>query len=86
VERPVRWLAGFAGAEAAAEERDVEVAIAARAFARWAVERSAWVTEPGAFVLEAGSSSAETDLPLRATVELVTPPRPAGPGTARSAT
>jgi beta-glucosidase len=87
VERPARWLAGFAALDAAAgEEREVEVAIAGRAFAHWDVERAAWATEPGAFALEAGWSSAEVDLPLRATVEVVTPPRPGGPGTAPSAT
>jgi beta-glucosidase len=86
VERPARWLAGFAGVEAAAgEEREVEVAIAGRAFAHWDVERGAWAVEPGAFALEAGWSSAEPDLRLRATVEVVSPPRPGEPGTAPSA-
>jgi beta-glucosidase len=87
VERPARWLAGFAAVDApAGEEREVELEIAGRAFAHWDAERSGWAVEAGAFALEAGWSSAQADLPLRVTVEVVSPPPPDGPGTAPSGT
>ena len=83
VERPARWLVGFAVVEAAAgEEVIVDVPLSPRAFDHWA--DGAWQREPGEFVLEAGRSVA--DLKLRATV---TPwdtsggPRPAGPPAGR---
>jgi beta-glucosidase len=63
VERPRRWLAGFAVVEAAAgEEVIVDVPLNPRAFQHW---DGGWQTEPGAFVLEAGRSVA--DLRLRST-------------------
>ncbi|MDA0184633.1 glycoside hydrolase family 3 C-terminal domain-containing protein, partial [Solirubrobacter phytolaccae] len=66
VERPARWLAGFAVVEAdAGEEVTVDVPLSPRAFQHW---DGGWQTEPGAFVLEAGRSVA--DLKLRST----TPP------------
>ena len=55
VERPPRWLAGFAIAEAdPGEEVAVEVTIAPRALAHW---DGGWVVEPGAFRFEATSRS-----------------------------
>ena len=57
VERPARWLAGFAVVEAAAgEEIVVDVPLAPRAFQHW---DEGWQTEPGAFTLEAGRSVAD---------------------------
>jgi beta-glucosidase len=67
VERPVKWLAGFATAEAdPGETVTVQVRIPERAFQYWS--GAEWVTEPGAFTLAAGSSSAS--LPLTASVIL----------------
>ena len=66
IERPVKWLAGFAVAEAGAGDSvTVPVPLAARAFQHWAPGEG-WVTEPGQFHLAAGPSSAS--LPLSAVV------------------
>ncbi|MBX6389152.1 MAG: glycoside hydrolase family 3 protein [Frankia sp.] len=66
VERPVRWLAGFATADAVPGQTvQVSFDIAARAFQHW-VPGSGWATEPGTFELALGPSSAE--LPLRHTL------------------
>ena len=63
VERPVRWLVGFAVVRAAAGETVVaEVPVAARRFAHW---NGGWEVEPGEYTLLAGSSVA--DLSLAAT-------------------
>jgi len=52
VERPPRWLAGFAIAEAGpGEEVEVEVTIPPRALAHW---DGGWTVEPGEFRFEAG--------------------------------
>ena len=68
VERPVKWLVGFAIAEAAPGARvTVTVPFAARAFQHWAPGEG-WVTEPGQFILAAGSSSAS--LPLSAVIDI----------------
>ncbi|GAA0967111.1 beta-glucosidase family protein [Frigoribacterium faeni] len=67
VDRPVRWLVGFAPVVAdAGETSHVEVAVPARAFADW--RDGAWAYEPGAFRLHVGSSLA--DLPLEASTEM----------------
>jgi len=66
VERPARWLAGFAVVDAdPGEEVIVDVPLAPRAFEHWG--DGAWQREPGPFVLEAGRSVA--DLLLRSTIE-----------------
>ena len=63
VERPVRWLVGFAVVRADAGETVVaEVPVAARRFAHWS---GGWQVEPGEYTLLAGSSVA--DLSLAAT-------------------
>ncbi len=63
VERPVRWLVGFAPVDAEpGEEVVAEVELTRRAFEHWDTETHAWVFEPGAFQLLAGASVA--DLPL----------------------
>ena len=55
VERPPRWLVGFAGVEAGpGEEAVAEIALSARALAHW---DGGWQVEPGTFQLAAGSSS-----------------------------
>lgn len=65
VERPVRWLAGFAVARLApGTEAAVSVSLAARAFQHWSVRERRWVTEPGRFRVHAGRSV--DDLPLAA--------------------
>ncbi|MDR2348157.1 MAG: glycoside hydrolase family 3 C-terminal domain-containing protein [Bifidobacteriaceae bacterium] len=54
VDRPVRWLVGWAVVRAqAGESRVAEVAIARRSLAHWDSE---WVVEPGVFKLRVGSS------------------------------
>jgi beta-glucosidase len=68
VERPARWLAGFATVAAGpGEEVAVDVAIGDRALAHWDVEAHAFVVEPGRFELTAGRSVA--DLRVTACVE-----------------
>jgi beta-glucosidase len=67
VERPVRWLAGFAPVDAdAGEEVTVSVPVRARALEHW---DGGWVVEPGGFRLAAGPSSADqpvaTDVGVR---------------------
>jgi beta-glucosidase len=58
VERPPRWLAGFATAEAdPGETVTVAVAVPARALEHWDTAAHAWAIEPGTFVLAAGRSS-----------------------------
>ena len=67
VERPVRWLAGFARVEAdPGEEVDVPVEVAWRSLAHWDPDGRAWAVEAGAFQLAAGRSSRD----LRVTAEL----------------
>ena len=61
VERPARWLVGFAVVEAAAgEEVIVDVPLSPRAFDHWA--DGGWQREPGEFTLEAGRSVADLKL------------------------
>jgi beta-glucosidase len=66
IERPAKWLAGFATVDAdPGESVTVAILIPERAFQHWTGE--AWSTEPGPFVLAAGPSSAS--LPLTVSVE-----------------
>ncbi|MFC8453291.1 glycoside hydrolase family 3 C-terminal domain-containing protein [Kitasatospora sp. NPDC057223] len=70
VERPVRWLAGFAAVRAEPGQRvEVEIPVAARALEHWSPERRRWLGEPGLFTALAGPSCGE--LPLTAAVEVV---------------
>jgi beta-glucosidase len=67
VERPLKWLAGFATVDAdPGEAVTVTVAIAERAFQYWS--DGGWRTEPGRYVLAVGPSSGHlpltTDLTL----------------------
>jgi beta-glucosidase len=61
VERPRKWLAGFATVDAdPGESVTVSVALGERAFQYWSSE--GWTTEPGTYVLSVGPSSGH--LPL----------------------
>lgn len=63
IERPVRWLVGFATVHAAPGETvTARIEVPARRLAHWAGD---WVVEPGAYTLRAGASVA--DLPLSVT-------------------
>lgn len=65
IERPVRWLAGFAAVTCApGETRTVDIALPRRAFEHW--DGSGWAVEPGAFTVLVGTSV--EDLPHTATV------------------
>jgi beta-glucosidase len=67
VERPVRWLAGFASAEAPARAGvTAEITIPIRCLAHWDTVTGSWAVEPGEFQLWIGRSS--RDLPLTVTV------------------
>jgi beta-glucosidase len=67
IERPAKWLAGFAVVDAdPGETVTVGVLVPERAFQHWTGQ--GWSTEPGTFVLAAGPSSAS--LPLTARVEV----------------
>ena len=67
VERPARWLAGFAAVDAGPGETvNVGILLPERAFRHWA--DGGWTLEAGTFGLAAGSSSAS--LPLTASVTL----------------
>ena len=69
VERPVRWLAGFAIAEAGpGEEVTVDIALPSRRLAHWDADGGRFAVEPGAFRLLAGHSS--RDAPLSTELEV----------------
>jgi beta-glucosidase len=69
VERPVRWLIGFAAVAAnAGEDVTATINVRARAFAHWSPAAGGWTIEPGAFQLAAGASS--TDLSLFSAIEI----------------
>ncbi len=69
IERPVRWLVGFAGVLADPGERaTANIIVPPRAFEHWSVEDGRWALEPGTFDLSAGASSAELPLSTRVTV------------------
>jgi beta-glucosidase len=63
IERPVRWLAGFAVVKAAPDAEIVPaVHIAARAFQHWSTSERGWATEPGVFRVHVGRSVADLRL------------------------
>ncbi|MEA2246432.1 MAG: beta-glucosidase [Solirubrobacteraceae bacterium] len=69
VERPVRWLAGFAPVEAdPGEEVSATVRVPARAFEHWDAEAGRWAVEPGAFGLAGGPSSGVLPVTAEVTV------------------
>ena len=66
VDRPVRWLVGYAPVRiAAGETATVDVEVSTRLLAYWA---DGWTYEPGAYTLRVGTSV--VDLPFDTTVEL----------------
>ena len=66
VDRPVRWLVGFAPVRVAAGEKPhLRMSVPTRLLAYW---QDGWRYEPGAYQLRVGTSA--VDLPLAATVEL----------------
>ena len=66
VDRPVRWLVGYAPVRiAAGESTTVDVEVSTRLLAYWA---DGWTYEPGAYTLRVGTSV--VDLPFDTTVEL----------------
>ena len=66
VDRPVRWLVGYAPVRLAAGERTtVDVEVSTRHLAYW---DDGWTYEPGAYTLRVGTSV--VDLPLDTTLEL----------------
>jgi beta-glucosidase len=69
VERPTRWLVGFAGASAdPGQEVTVEVTVPARSLAHWDGETHAWTIEQGRYHLAVGPSYSDE----RLTVEVAT--------------
>ncbi|MEV3991043.1 glycoside hydrolase family 3 C-terminal domain-containing protein [Streptomyces sp. NPDC049837] len=67
VERPARWLAGFASVEARpGETAEAEIRLPRRAFEIWDEEIGAWRPIPGTYEIQAGRSL--TDTRLRATL------------------
>jgi beta-glucosidase len=69
VERPSRWLAGFAAATASpGQETTVEVAVPARSLAHWDGESHAWTLEEGIFHLAIGRSFGDQRLTTDITV------------------
>jgi beta-glucosidase len=68
IDRPVRWLVGFATVEAAASESvSVMISIPKRAFAHW---DAGWQYETGDFTLFVGTSV--VDLPVEKTIKITT--------------
>ena len=69
IERPVRWLVGFAAVQAdPGQTATATIIVPPRAFEHWSVQAGGWAVEPGTFKLTAGSSSAV--LPLSAQIVL----------------
>ncbi|GAA3102871.1 beta-glucosidase [Kribbella aluminosa] len=71
VDRPVRWLAGFAVVRLdAGQAREITIHLHQHTFEHWAVSdnEAGWTTEPGAFTIRAGSSV--SDLPLSTEIEV----------------
>ncbi|MEV0095860.1 glycoside hydrolase family 3 C-terminal domain-containing protein [Streptomyces sp. NPDC050738] len=69
VERPVRWLAGYASVECAPGETvTAEVTVPGRALRHWSPDEQGWRTESGVYRVCAGRSAA--DLPLGADIHL----------------
>ncbi|MEV1024914.1 glycoside hydrolase family 3 C-terminal domain-containing protein [Streptomyces sp. NPDC050264] len=69
VERPVRWLAGYAAVHAApGETARATVTVPLRALRHWNVQERAWAGEPGRFLVHVGRSAG--DLPLTAHVQV----------------
>ncbi|WP_416530258.1 glycoside hydrolase family 3 C-terminal domain-containing protein [Streptomyces coelicoflavus] len=73
LDRPVRWLAGYAAVRARpGEMATAAVRVPARALCHWSVAEHAWRTETGAWRVLAGRSAG--DVPLAADLEVVPAP------------
>ncbi|MYS55873.1 hypothetical protein GTW46_38480, partial [Streptomyces sp. SID6013] len=73
LDRPVRWLAGYAAVRARpGETATAAVRVPARALCHWSVAEHAWRTETGAWKVLAGRSAG--DVPLAADLEVVPAP------------
>jgi beta-glucosidase len=69
IDRPVRWLIGFAAVQAdPGQPATATIIVPPRAFEHWSVQAGGWAVEPGPFDLAAGSSSAALPLCTRITV------------------
>nr|WP_235023800.1 glycoside hydrolase family 3 C-terminal domain-containing protein [Streptomyces sp. WAC05374] len=63
VERPLRWLAGFASVTAGpGEAAETEIRLPRRAFEIWDEAAGAWTAVPGAYEIHAGRSLTDTRL------------------------
>ncbi|MFC8918646.1 glycoside hydrolase family 3 protein [Streptomyces sp. NPDC057116] len=63
VERPLRWLAGFASVAAGpGEAAETEIRLPRRAFEIWDEAAGAWTAVPGAYEIHAGRSLTDTRL------------------------
>lgn len=61
--RPARWLAGFAGAEAApGESAEVRIELPRRAFEIWDESANSWAHQGGSYEIQAGRSIADRRL------------------------
>jgi hypothetical protein len=68
VERPVRWLAGFAKAEALpGSEVLADIVVPRRCLAHWDTAARPWAIEPGDFQLHIGRSSRDASLSVTVT-------------------
>ncbi|MFJ4334945.1 glycoside hydrolase family 3 C-terminal domain-containing protein [Streptomyces sp. NPDC088935] len=73
LDRPVRWLAGYAAVRARPGETvTAQVRVPARSLCHWSVTERAWRTEAGPCRVLAGRSAG--DVPLIADLEVVHPP------------
>ena len=71
IERPVRWLAGFANVDVAAgESRRVVVTIPRRAFDAWDTAQDRWTTVPGSYRVAVGRSVRDIRLDTAVQVEV----------------
>lgn len=66
VERPIRWLVGFAAVHAeAGEQSTARIAVPARRLANWVGGRDGhWNVEPGSYTISVGASLADRPLTL----------------------
>jgi beta-glucosidase len=79
VERPVRWLAGFARVQADnGQSTVVDIDLPRRAFAHWSADAGRWLCEAGAFDVLVGDNVMST--PLRSAWELADADVPANTG------
>ncbi|OKK08079.1 beta-glucosidase [Streptomyces sp. CB03234] len=70
VERPARWLAGFASVEAGpGESAEAEIPLPKRAFEIWDEATGAWTAIPGTYEIRASRSLTDTRLRATLTVE-----------------